>query len=97
MGAVSRIHHFSLQLNPSLFVAPTRLTHRPRGSSRALENPLWQRWDLDQYKDSGQNDSFEGFYTLISSSDFDNQLLPLLSAQHQDNFCIPGAAGTSAP
>lgn len=83
----------AIRLNPSpLFVAPTRLTHRPRSSSRAFENLLWQRWHLDQYKDNGQNDSFEGLFALISRSDFDNQLTPLLRAQHQDTFCIPGAA-----
>lgn len=72
------------------FSSPTRLTHRSRSSSRALDNPLWQRWDLDQHKDSGQNNNFEGFFALISRSDFGNLVTPLLRAQHQDPFVFLG-------
>lgn len=85
-----------IMLNPSpLFLAPTRLTHCPKSSSRALENLLWQRWNLDQYKDSGKNNNFEGFFALISRSDFDNQLTPLLRAQHQDLWILLYSWGNS--
>lgn len=81
--------------NPSLLsVAPMRLTHRSRRSSRASEYLLQQRWDLEQYKDSGQNYDLEGFFayrSLISRTDFHNRLTLLLRTQHLDTFCIHGA------
>lgn len=84
-------------LDPSLlYVAPMRLSHRPR-RSRALENLLRQRWDLEQYKDSGQNYDLEGFRayrSLISQTDFHNQLALLLRTQHLHTFCIHGANST---